>query len=202
MAPPGPHTQWTGRRSLSRSPQPRDWLLPKPPPHRLDSVSPNRHTCGVRAFFFRLSIFCLRGRLPTSVSKAFGRNKHYGQKTELTTLAEVSRDACQCHGNKYQGSLQRQGPSLHLAFSCCPLFSNLAHPIQALTTEQSPEAQAPTFYLLAPAYLVPHCLHLAHYSPGSLGLSCLCAFAISLSQRPFLLFIFLSNFSWVLPRQS
>lgn len=91
-------------------------------------------------------------------------------------------------GVNIRGACEDKG---HL--STCPLFSNLAHPIQAPTTEQSPEAQAPTFYLLAPAHLIPHCLHLAHYSPGSLGLSCLCAFAIPLSSRPFLLFIFLSN---------
>lgn len=45
------------------------------------------------------------------------------------------------------------------------------------------------------------CPHLTPYSPGSLEVLRLCAFAhvIPLPTRPFLLIVFLNNFPWVLP---
>lgn len=142
-------THTANRRSLPDHPNHGDWLLPKPPPHPLNSVSPNRRTRGVRACFSRLSIFCLRGRLPASISKVLSRNKHNKQKTELTTLVEVSRDACQCYRSKHQGNLQRQGPSLHLPSFLQPGSS---HP----GSNHRTKTRSPGPYLLPSSPCSPH----------------------------------------------
>lgn len=61
--------------------------------------------------------------------------------------------------------------------------------------------RSPGLYLLAPAYLIPYCPHLAPYSPGNLEVLHLCVFAyvIPLPRRPLLLVVFLNNLPWVLP---